>query len=66
MKKAIPVNSREYNVEGGGTIKREQGKTPNGNELNDRWVLRDAEGRPIDFDKYRNDLADRNEIDIYS
>ena len=42
------------------TVKREDGLTPNGNELNQRWVLRDKDDNFIDFDQYRHDLAERN------
>jgi hypothetical protein len=44
-------------------IMREAGKTPNGNPMNNRWVLRDMlTNQLIDFDKYRYDLFERNEI----
>ena len=43
------------------TIMREYGKTPNGNDLNGRWVLR-VDGVLVDFDQYRNDLIERNEL----
>lgn len=45
-------------------MKREQGKTPNGNELGNRWVLRNDKGEWIDFDQYRFDLAERNCIEL--
>lgn len=47
------VIAREYHTE-----------TPNGNPMNGRWVLRDADGTLIDFDKYRSDLAERNNIQL--
>lgn len=43
-------------------MSREDGKTPNGNEIGRRWVLRDSFGKWIDFDTYRYDLAERNNI----
>ena len=43
------------------TIQREYGKTPNGNDLNGRWVLR-KQGEFIDFDKYRYDLLERYDL----
>ena len=46
------------------TMRREQGKTPNGNKLNNCWVLRDQEGRPIDYDQYRHDLLSRNKLTV--
>jgi len=49
--------------EGAGmTMAREEGLTPNGNELNNKWVLRDNSGTMVDFDQYRSDLAERNNI----
>jgi len=47
----------------GFTMQREYGETPNGNQLGGRWVLR-KDGDFIDFDKYRFDLAERNNIKI--
>lgn len=44
------------------TMQREYGLTPNGNPAG-RWVLR-KEGEFVDFDRYRNDLAERNDITI--
>jgi hypothetical protein len=45
-------------------IRRENGKTPNGNLLNNKWVLRNKDGKFIDFDQYRNDLAERNNMKL--
>lgn len=36
--------------------------TPNGNPMSGRWVLRDAAGALIDFDQFRNDLAEHNNL----
>lgn len=36
--------------------------TPNGNPMAGRWVLRDGAGALVDFDQYRNDLAERNDL----
>ena len=44
------------------TAHREFGLTPNGNAMNGRWALRDDRDQLVDFDKYRNDLAERNNI----
>lgn len=41
------------------TARREEGLTPNGNEIGGRWVVRDRDGNFVDVDKYRNDLASR-------
>jgi hypothetical protein len=53
-----------YRSEGGITVQREYGKTPNGNDLNGFWVLRNSKGEFKDFDQYRHDLADRNHIEL--
>ena len=50
--------------ESGLSMKREWGLTPNGNEMGGRWVLRDKDGKIIDFDSYRNDIAERNNISL--
>ena len=47
------------------SIKREyETLTPRGNLMNGRWVLRIA-GEMVDFDCYRNDLAERNGYNLY-
>lgn len=38
--------------------------TPNGNPMNGRWVLRDAAGALLDFDQFRNDLAEHNNLQL--
>jgi len=48
----------QYQSEDGVKMAREYGLTPNGNSMNGRWVLRNEKGEMVDFDKYRNDLAD--------
>jgi len=58
------TEDNKYIFENGFVMKRENGKTPNGNELNGRWVLRDENGDFIDFDQYRHDLADRHNLYI--
>lgn len=51
-----------YTSDCGYTMRREKkGTTPNGNPIGNRWVLR-KEGEFVDFDQYRNDLAERNEM----
>lgn len=56
----------EYYTGNGLVLKREyQTLTPNGNSMSGRWVLRDAEGKLIDFDKYRNSIAERNDLKLY-
>ena len=58
------VLNREYRSDKGHTVKREEGKTPNGNELAGRWVYRNAKGVMEDFDQYRHDLADRHNLEL--
>lgn len=42
-------------------MRREYGsKTPNGNPINGRWVLRDPSGNFVDVDQYRHDVISRN------
>lgn len=38
--------------------------TPNGNPMAGRWALRNSAGDLVDFDKYRNDLAERNSLTL--
>lgn len=45
-------------------VKREYGKTPNGNDFNGFWVYRDAQGKYIDHDRYLNDLCERQGFKI--
>jgi hypothetical protein len=54
------VSDDAYEDDGGFTMRREQGKTPNGNEIGGRWVLRDPQGSWVDVDQYRFDLMERN------
>ena len=64
MKKVSQVRSDRYVIENNeGTLCREYGKTPNGNNFNGSWVFRDEKGNMIDFDKYRHDLFARNGIE---
>ncbi len=56
------AEARGYIVQGGGQVTREYGLTPAGNPLGGRWVYRDGTGRLIDFDQYRHDLFERNNL----
>ena len=60
------VSESLYESEEGYKLEREYGYTPHGNGMRGRWVLRDAKGEIIDFDMYRNDIASRNNLSIYS
>lgn len=59
-KKYYGYSEHFYVSDDGYVVRREHGKTPNGNELGGRWVLREITGRFIDYDQYRNDLAERH------
>lgn len=52
-----------YSSPTGLTVARERDTlTPNGNPMAGRWALRDSAGVLVDFDQYRNDLAERNSL----
>ena len=53
-----------YKSSYGHTVKREWGQTPNGNHVHGRWVLRGPKQEWIDFDQYRHDLLERNNMKI--
>lgn len=38
--------------------------TPNGNKMGGRWVLR-IDHKMVDFDQYRNDIADRYRLELH-
>lgn len=56
----IEVAPDVYRAGSGFTARREDGFTPNGNPVGQRFVLRDTAGNWIDFDQYRHDLFERN------
>ena len=51
------------NEETGHMLRREEGDTPNGNPLSNRWVLR-IKGEFIDFSAYRNDIAEHYDLEL--
>lgn len=55
--------SQRYESSFGHIVQREYGKTPNGNDLNGCWVLRDN-GILVDYDQYRIDLAERRGLEL--
>jgi hypothetical protein len=59
-----PDGAGHYESLGGWAMRREEGFTPNGNPVGHRWVLRDGFGTFVDVDKYRHDLAERNDFKI--
>lgn len=47
------------------SMRREYGTvTPNGNTIEGLWVLRDRDGKYIDYDRYRFDIAPRHDLEI--
>lgn len=63
--KLLFENGDVYVWENGMTMRRENGTyTPEGNEVNRRWVIRDSNGDYIDCDQYRHDIAPRHNLDI--
>jgi len=64
--KMASVSDTEWRApDGEYVMRRENGLTPNGNPLNGRWVLRDAGGAFLDFDRYSNDLAERHNLRLH-
>ena len=57
-------DAKSYHHISGAKLEREYGRTPNGNLVGGRWVLRNPSGQWVDFDTYRNDLAERHNIDL--
>lgn len=45
------------------TMQREEGLTPNGDDIRNRWVLR-IDGKFIDYDNSRYNLAERNNVKL--
>lgn len=56
----IEVEPDVYQAANGFTARRESGLTPNGNPVDQRWVLRDASGTWIDVNQYRHDIFEHN------
>jgi hypothetical protein len=62
--KAVFETNEMYVFEDKSTLRREEGLTPNGNEISFRWVYRDRNGVFIDVDKYRFDMAGRYNLNL--
>lgn len=58
------VEKQGFRFSNGWKMAREQGETPNGNPIDDRWVLRNENGDWIDCDRYRADLAERHGLKL--
>ena len=61
------IQKDEYLYEGDGmTMKREVGTTAENNKTYGKWVLRDSDGIVLDFNAYRNDLAEQYDLTLIS
>lgn len=56
----IEVEQEVYRAANGFTARREDGLTPNGNPIGQRWVLRDTSGAWVDVNQYRHDLFEHH------
>lgn len=45
-------------------MEREYGPTPNGNDFNGSWVLRNDKGEYVGHDRHRYDMAERFALDL--
>lgn len=59
MKTQMHFDGVAYRGTNGWVMRREHGLTPNGNEIDGRWVLRDEQSAWIDVNRYRNDIVER-------
>lgn len=67
MKKVMTENfeNQNYTSRDGYVLQREfDTETPNGNKMNGRWVLRDTDSNIVDFDAYRNNISERNNLEL--
>ena len=51
------IGNQEYRAENGRTVKRES-------EYDGKWVYRNANGKVVDFDQYRDALCFRNNLEL--
>ena len=67
-KTVLTANGHDsYAGSDGSTMERENGAIIRDGyeiEMHGRWVLRGKSGNYVDHDRYRNDLAERNHIDL--
>lgn len=62
MTQLVATEQEHYiNKEEAITVKREWGMTPYGGDFGGAWVLR-VYGVYVDHDRYRNDLAERQDL----
>lgn len=53
-----------YRAANGFSARREEGITPDGNPVGQRWVLRDENGAWVDVNQYRHDLFEHHGLCI--
>lgn len=58
------VTDTRYESADGWVMAREEGLTPNGNQYDGAWVLRDETGAYVDHNRYRYDLEARHDLNI--
>jgi len=58
------VDAENYISNEGHRVQREYLKLPDGLELRGQWVYRDPSGGIIDFDYFRSDLFERNDLRV--
>ena len=63
-RKLFPLNETRYESCDGFVMQREYGISPNGNQINGFWVLRDKFGTWIGFDQYRYNLAELHSFEL--
>lgn len=63
-RRMLQASPDKYESSDGYVLQREYGMTPNGNPMGGRWALRSADGRLLDFDRYRNDVAERHQLTL--
>lgn len=56
----VEVEPDVYRASSGFIARREDGLTPNGNPVGQRWVLRNTPGAWVDVHHYRHDLFEHN------
>ena len=53
------IGNQEYRADNGRTVKRDCSKPYDG-----KWVYRNAQGKSVDFDQYREALCFRNNLEL--
>lgn len=58
------LSGERYESEDGWIMEREYGPTPNGNEFNGSWVLRDDKGEYVGHGRYRYDMEAQFDLNL--